>query len=144
MTPKKFPQQALHPVAFNRLAETPGHHQSEAGPRGLRRGQGDPEMARVQPPPLGLDPEIIAATAETIRFGETGGPCDDWGRDGGGAPVDGMRGGTQGHSTGLDRQAFPASGPAAFDDRAAALGAHPLQKTVGPGPAQIMWLISPF
>ena len=55
-----------------------------------------------------------------------------------------MRGRTQGHSTGLDRQAFAAPGPAALDDRAAALGAHPLQEAVGPGPAQIMGLIRPF
>ncbi len=76
MTPEKFPQQALHAVAPDRLAETPGHHQSQAGARGGGRGQDDPEMARMQPPPLGLDPEKIAATAEMIRFGETGGPCD--------------------------------------------------------------------
>lgn len=55
-----------------------------------------------------------------------------------------MRGRNQGRSTGLDRQAFAASGPAALDDRAATLSAHPLQETVGSGAAQIMGLIRPF
>ena len=44
----------------------------------------------------------------------------------------------------LNRQAFAAPGPAALDDGAAAFGAHPLQEAVGPGPAQIMRLISAF
>ena len=44
----------------------------------------------------------------------------------------------------LDRQAFPAPGPAALDDLAAAPGAHPFQEPVGPGAAQIMGLIGPF
>ena len=99
MTPEKFPQQALHAVAPDRLAEAPGHHQSQAGTQPLRRRQGDPEMTRVYPSPLGLDPEKFRATAETVRFGEAGGPCDGWSRDGGGAPVDGVRGRTQGYST---------------------------------------------
>ena len=144
ITPEKFPQQALHAVAPDRFAETPGHHQSQAGTRPLRQRQGDPEMTRVYPSPLGLDPEKFSATAETVRFGEAGGPGDGWGRDGGGAPVDSVRGRTQEHSTGLDRQAFAAPGPAAFDDLAAAPGAHPLQEAVGSGPAQIMWLKRPF
>ena len=44
----------------------------------------------------------------------------------------------------LDRQTFPAPGPAALDDLAAAPGAHPLQETVGSGAAQIMGLIRAF
>ena len=114
------------------------------GRRGLRRRQNDPEMARVEPPALGLGPEIVGATAEPVRFGETGCPCDGWGRDGVGAPVDGMRGQDQEALHRLDREAFPAPGPTALDDPAAAPGAHPLQKAVGSGPAQIMGLIRAF
>jgi len=95
---EKFPQPALHAVAPGGLAEAPGHHQPEAGAGGLRGRQGDPEMARVYPFPLGLDPEIFRATAEPIHLSETGGPWDGGVRDGGGAAVDGIRGKTQEHS----------------------------------------------
>ena len=44
----------------------------------------------------------------------------------------------------LDREACPALGPTAVQNPAAALGAHPLQKAVGSGPAQIMGLIGAF
>jgi hypothetical protein len=44
----------------------------------------------------------------------------------------------------LDREAGPALGPTALQNPAAALAAHPLQKAVGSGPAQIMGLIGTF
>jgi hypothetical protein len=44
----------------------------------------------------------------------------------------------------LNRQAFPALGPAALDNLAAAPGAHPFQEAVSSGPAQIMRLIGAF
>jgi hypothetical protein len=92
-----LPQQAL----IRALTALPKRRvtTAQAGRRGLRGRQRDPEMARVYPSPLGLNPEIFRATAEPIRFGETGGPFSGWGRDGGGEPVDGIRGRAQEHST---------------------------------------------
>jgi hypothetical protein len=138
MPPEKFPQQPLHAVAPGRLAEAPGHHQPQPGGGALRGRQGDPEMARMQPPPLGLDPEIIATAAEPIRLGETGDPLAGWGRPR--RPTE-LGGGLRITPPALNRQAFPTLGPAAVDDLAATPGTHPLQEAVGSGPTQIMGLI---
>jgi hypothetical protein len=44
----------------------------------------------------------------------------------------------------LNAQPFSAFSPAAFDDQTAAPGAHAGQKSIGPGPLQIMRLIRSF
>ena len=59
MAPEKFPEQAPDAVAPYRLAQTFGHHQSQPGPPGQPRSQGNAKMPGMQPPPLGQGPEKI-------------------------------------------------------------------------------------
>jgi len=73
MAPEKFPDKAPDPVAFDRLAETFGYHQSQAGASRRAWGQGDAEMPGMQPPSLGHGPEKIGPVQKAIRLGETGG-----------------------------------------------------------------------
>jgi len=73
MAPEEFPDKAPDPVAFDRLAETFGYHQTQAGASRRAWGQGDAEMPGMQPPSLGHGPEKIGPVQKAIRLGETGG-----------------------------------------------------------------------
>jgi hypothetical protein len=96
---EEFSKQPLDPVAPHRLTQTPGHHQSQSGGQSGRGSQSDPEVARMEPFALGLRPEEIGPTADSIRLGETGSPFNGWGRDGGRAPA--------GHFLGVAQRSSP-------------------------------------
>jgi hypothetical protein len=141
MAAEEFPQQASHPVALDRFSQAAAHRQPQTGGAGRRRSQNNPKVVRVQPPALGLGLQKVGTAAQPVRFAEAGRPfrAGGWVR----APAGVGRGRVQ-RVPPLNREAFPAPGPTALDHPAATPGAHPLQETVGAGPAQIMGLKGAF
>lgn len=62
VAPEKFPKQALDPVAADRRAYLPSHHQSQARADTFPQGQTNPEMGRVEfsAPGLSLNKVLTA------------------------------------------------------------------------------------
>jgi hypothetical protein len=115
VTAKKFPHQALYPVASDRLAQALGNHQSQAGVRAFAGSQADAEMRCVHLFSTGLSRKKITPPANPIRLAETGIPFS--GRRGAeGFILAGLTGGVaqRGSLVSLPRQTFAIFGPAAL------------------------------